>query len=374
MVKGSIVLLSLAVLAGCGKAPSGFERTMENGVEVVSNPLRPAGSASPALTRIFSLDPSRPDLAAAGLGDIGTSFDVDAEGCLYFCRPENKEGVLLKFDRTGAFVKAFSRFGQGPGEIQTKASLALSEAGEIAVTDPAGRKIAFFSKDGDLIRELKAAFDIVAAVPLADGRFVVWRRVPDHAPEHMAEYALEVRGAGLEPGPELDRQTIPAPVPGGVFLGSYHVFSWGVSGDRIFTCFQDRGYEIRVFDFAGKLVRKIRKAHSPMPPSESYKTAYAAAAPPFLRPQIEFPEFMPPVDSIFTDRSGRLFVLTYEVDQASGGSVFDVFDADGRLTGRISLAVFRDGFGGHLKARGGKLYVLSENAEGFNILTVYGFE
>jgi hypothetical protein len=302
-------------------------------------------------------------------------FDVDSRGDIYIGCLKNADGPILKFDRLGNFVRAFSRLGQGPGEIQGEASLCVSTADEVVVTNTNGWKILYFSREGILIREHKIKADTIKAVPLPNGNYVTWSRIVDPGGEFLARHPLHLTSLDFEVLREIDRQNVPNPLRGGDFLGTFHIFSWSVSDGRVYTAFQDRGYDVWVHDLEGRLVRKIRKKHVPVPVSEEFKRSYLKLFEARLfdgfREKIYFPSSMPPLDSIFSDDEGRLYVLTYEVDPGSQANLFDVFDKDGNLVGRISFEAFHADQGCTVRARKGRLYALAEDADGNKEIVVY---
>jgi len=376
MVKKSLLSLCvLCFLSVCGNPRAGIERIRENGLEVVLNPQAPPHPVSITLTRVCSLSTGGDDLVSSGLTDFDMGFDVDSQGFIYVGSLKNAAGPIFKFDLRGNLVLTFSRVGQGPGEIQEEATLGVSAADEIVVTNPGSRKILFFSGEGKLLREQKVKTETARVVPLPGGGFVAWSRILDAGSEFLARHPLNLTGPELEVLRELDRQQIPNPLRGGDFLGTYHVFSWSVSPGRVYSTFQDRGYNVWVHDFEGRLVRKIRKEFIPVPVSEDYKSSYMKLfeAPLFdgFREKIYFRASMPPLDSIFSDEEGRLFVPTYEVDPESGANLFDVFDADGNLEGRMKVKAFHDDRGCAVKARAGRLYAIAEGEMGDKELVVY---
>jgi hypothetical protein len=368
-------LCLLSFLSGCRDSGSGIKRIRENGVEIILNPIAPPHPVSITLTRLFSLSTGRDDLAVAGLTDFDLGFDVDSQGFIYTGCLKNAAGPIFKFDPKGSLVLTFSHLGQGPGEIQGEATLTVSAADEIVVTNPGSRKVLFFSGDGKLLREKKAKTEIARVTPLPGGGFVAWSRILDPGSEFLAQHPLQLTGTDFEVVRELDCQLVPNPLRGGDFPGTYHVFSWTVSPERIYSAFQDRGYDVWVHDFQGKLLQKIRKEFALVPVSEDYKARYLKLfeAPLFdgFREKIYFPASMPPLDSIFSDEEGRLYVLTYEADLESGANLFDVFDAQGNLEGRMKLKVFYDDRGCAVKARRGRLYAIAENEIGEKELVVY---
>jgi hypothetical protein len=376
MVRKSLLSLCLLFfISGCGRPRAGIERIQENGVEVVLNPRALPHLVSIPLTRVFSLSTGRDDLISAGLTDFDMGFDVDSRGFISTGCLKNTDGPVFKFDPRGNLALTFSRVGQGPGEIQGEATLAVSAADEIVVTNAGSRKVLFFSGGGKLLREQRVKTDTVKAIPLPGGGFVAWSRTLDPGSEFLAQHPLQLTGPGLDVVRELDCQLVPNPLRGGNFLGTYHVFSWSVSPGRVFSAFQDRGYDIWVHDFEGRLLRKIRKDFEPVPVSEEFKAGYMRMfqAPIFdgFREKIYFPSSMPALDSIFSDEEGRLFVLTYEVDSESGARIFDLFDAAGNLEGRMKVNVFCDDRGCAARARHGRLYALAEDENGDKEIVVY---
>jgi hypothetical protein len=348
---------------------------VEDGVEVILNPLLPPRPADLTPRKIFSLDTERDEQAELGLGTIGESFAADSEDALYVLSPKNPAGLFLKFDRQGEFVKAFARPGQGPGEIQGVGMIAVSSRDEIVITDPTNRKLVYYSADGVLLGEKKFTPAISMAVPLPNGNIVAWNRVLDGSADYLVDNPLGLVNPDFKPIKELDRQKIPNPMRGKRLKGTYYIFSWSVSKDRIFSGLQERGYEIYVHDFDGKLVRKIRKEFAPVPVSDEHKKKFMKQfeAPLFddIRSKFYFPDAMPAFNSLFADEKGRLFVMTYETVSASGESIFDVFDPEGIFVGRINLRVFHDDSGCRAKARNGRLYVLAEKDNGYRELVVY---
>jgi len=173
---------------------------------------------------------------------------------------------------------------------------------------------------------------------------------------------------------ELDRQMIPNPIVGKRLKGIYYILSWSISDSRIFTGFQERGYEIWVYDFDGKLVRKIKKHYKRVPVPEEHKTKFMEqfSSPLFddIRTKIYFPSTMPPFHSFFADDESRLFVMTYEKGENPGEFMYDIFNADGICIGRKSLKVLHDDGGIFAKIKNGRLYCLNEKESGYKELVV----
>ncbi len=372
-----LLLPLLAVVPDCGSGGEAVRRVRDGGVETVLNPREAPRPSRATLTKLYALDTAREDLAARGFLDPDLGFEPDSRGALFAGCSGNAEGPLLSFDASGAFVRAFGRIGQGPGEIQPGGSLAVSARDEVLVTDPRGRKLVAFSTEGRLLREVRFEADVTRAAPLPDGRFVAWSWTPvmDPQSEFLAVRPLSLAGPDLRPVRELDRQTIPNPFRGGGFPGTFHVFSWSASAGRVFTAFQDRGYEVRVYDLDGRLVRRIRKESAPVAPPQTYKDEVLRqfAAPVFedLRSRIVFPPALPPMDGIAADDEGRLYVATFEPGREPGTRRVDVFEADGGLAGRLDLALTGGEPGARMVVRGGRLFALGEDEAGHRRIQAY---
>jgi hypothetical protein len=375
-----VVFLCLCVflLTACSTRERSVERIMEDGVEVVLNRTKPYEVKNEkscfSVDRLFSIDTENDDLAEVGLGDIA-SFDVDSLGNIYIVGQRTGDNTIFKFDNQGTFLLSFGKQGQGPGEIQQATQICVTHDDEIAITNSGNNRISIFSADGTLKEEIKTESNLIAACPLQNGNILVYKNFVDPASEMLIQNPLVLCNAGLESLGELDRQMVPNPMQGERLKGTFHIFSWSVSKDMIFTGFQERGYEIFVYDFDGKMVRKIRKEYSSVPVSQAHKNEFneAFSNPIFddIRNKIYFPDSMPPFLAVTADENGWLYVMTYEEGEKPGEFFFDLFDPDGILVGRKSLGVYTDDTGFYAKIRNSRFYSLTEKENGYKELTGY---
>ena len=58
---------------------------------------------------------------------------------------------IMKFDKTGKFVKSFGRLGSGPGELKGPHVLAFDSQGRLFVADRSNSRVAIFDQDGKYI-------------------------------------------------------------------------------------------------------------------------------------------------------------------------------------------------------------------------------
>lgn len=374
-------LLSLILLISCGSKAEKVEKVMEDGVEVVLNrnvPYVIKGEPSTfTLQREFTIDTENDKMTVLGLTDIGIHFDIDSEGNIYLAGYENTEGMIFKFDRDGNFIRSFLHKGQGPGELQGRNYVSLfltvDKNDNIAVSD-FGNKLVVFDTDGKMIEERKIDSRTICAAPLANGNFLSYKSVMDGRSEFINQNPLTILNSQFEEIKELDKQMIPNPIVGKRLKASYHILSWGLSGAKIFTGFQERGYEIAVYDFDGNLVRKMKKESKPIPVPEEYRKKFMAQfeAPLFddIRSKIYFPDAMPPFHAFFVDDEGRLYVMTYEAGENPGEFMYDIFNPDGVCIGRKSLKILHDESGVYAKMKDGRFYCLNEKESGYKELVV----
>ena len=383
MKKKSLLIIILIFLCFCAPEGEKVEKIIEDGVEVVINRIEPysiKGEPSAfTLEEEFSIDTEDDKIAELGLTDIGGSFDVDSSGNVYIINPKGSESIIFKFDRNGNFIRSFSRRGQGPGELLAfpfpSLYLVVDHEDNIAVTDSRNHKISFFKEDGRLVKEKKIDTNIYEAFPLENGNYVAYISVMDATRDFINQNPVTLFSHEFEEIKELDKQLIPNPIIGKRLKGIWHVISWTVAKGKIYTGFQERGYEIFVYDLEGKLLRKIQKEYKHVPVSQEYKDKFmkrfeAEIFDP-IRKKIYFPDSMPPLLSFFSDDEGRLFVMTYEEGENPGEYIYDIINPDGVCVGRKSLKVFHDESGLYATMKKGRFYCLNEKESGYKKLTAY---
>ena len=382
-----VVILAAAVFPSCSKSGDvEVERLMENGVEVVINHIEPYMSPQAPfvfdLEEEFVIDTEDDAVVNTGLTDIGSLgsnyFEVDSEGAVYLLCPQGPAGQILKFNSGGSFVHAFAPRGQGPGEFQSISMFTVSpdaDGGEeIAVAEQMTGRVAFFGLDGSFLSEKRTESALKHVRRISAGRWLLWTHVLDGSGKFLMMHPLFLADDNFQRVKELDVQNVPNPMSGERMKGFYYILSWAVSGDRIYTGFQDRDYEIRMYDPNGRLVRLIRKEYRGVPVPGEHKKEYLSQFenPMFdpVRDKIYFPDAMPPFIGFVSDEEGRLFVLTYEAGERTGENMVDVYNRDGVFVGRRSLALFYDEFGLQARVKNGRLYAVEEKENGFKRIVV----
>src|SRR5213592_3349735 len=102
---------------------------------------KPGGAAEPD----YFYQPN--DVLVAPNGDIFVS-----EG---HASAPGSNARVLKFDKSGKFIKSFGKFGTGPGEFDQPHALAIDSRGRLIVGDRNNNRIQIFDQNGTFIQELR---------------------------------------------------------------------------------------------------------------------------------------------------------------------------------------------------------------------------
>jgi len=287
---------------------------------------------------------------------------VDPEGNVYVL--DSLDRAVKKYDQAGRFVWSIGRTGQGPGEFQG-IPYGLSYhplAKSLMVMDPAGR-LSWFLPDGGFIRSVKLSQGIVFSA-LCDSAGKIYLRKDAQDGTHRL-IVLDAEGRGVL----SEIMKIPQKSGGNPF-GPYG--SWTIDAmDSLIYGFGEP-YELQVFDSGGRLIRKIVKLYDPVRIPKFMLDKYRATdVPPGLTLPRVTRTHMPAFGNFFVDDRGRLFVHTWDGTSEGREELYDIFDADGRFFGRVSLNLrfYRDG---HVCVlRKDKLYALEEGEEEVGIVRRY---
>jgi len=368
--------LILCFMVSCQDKEAKIERYMEDGVEVVVNHMEPYKINGEAnilhLTEEFTIDTENDDIAEIGLTNI-FGFDVDSEGSLYFLNRRSGEDFVFKFDQARNFIASFGRRGQGPGELTNPLHMIVDCKDDIVITDIAG-KIVSFGKDGSYKKQVKTEQILMQALPLENGNYLANKRIfnPDG---NYVELHLLLCGPELEVIKELGKYKQPNYRDKWGFPED--TFIYCVSEGKIFMGNSESGYEIKVYDLAGNLKRKIRKEFRPVEVTEEIKkkTIKELEGSPraFMTDGIFFHKHFPAFQYFFTDDEGHLFVMMYEETENPREFMYDVFNSSGIFVSRICLDKVREGtiYRKVAMAKNHRLYCLKEKEGGQLELVVY---
>ncbi|MCX6560694.1 MAG: hypothetical protein NTZ26_09270 [Candidatus Aminicenantes bacterium] len=332
-----------------------------------------------SLQEIFRIDTEDDAVAASGLTDI-YRFDADADGRIYILAPPDRQGNLVRrFSAEGKFIGSFGRVGQGPGESEYPNDLRAASGGRIWILESPKNKVHAFTPEGKFAEDI-SPFGFETILPLASGGCLATRLDAGNPQAKYFALSLGLYDSNFKLVKELDRfekapnSRVLEKIPEKYINGIKWIFLGQASSDRIYVGNSERGYEILVFDFGGRLIRKIRKEFAPVPVSDEYRLKflkpYEEGMPAYAK-KVYFPDSWHPFQAFFPDDHGRLWVMTYELGASPNEFIFDVFDQTGVFVARRSLNVRAEGVGMvQALIRGDRLYLVQEKPGGFKQLQV----
>ena len=377
MKKFGIFLYIVLFLLLCGPKQDKVERKIENGVEIVINHLEPykiGSQSSLTLEEILTIDTEDDEIANLGIPDI-FGFEVNSLGEIFILRTITGEGdFIFKFNKNGEFIKSFGPQGQGPGEFQNPHHIALDSEDNIMIIDLGRGPLLKYNKDGIFINDYEMASGDIRVTPGPKANLLVMgHSYESDKGRPLNTYSLKLLNPDLEVLQVIDefsfewrQDKAKATEP---------IFCWSVSHDNIYVANENREYEIWVYDFNGKLIRKIQKQYRKIPVSENFKKKILKQFPEGMRDQMKdmlyFPEFHPPIQNLLAGDDGLLLVATFEEGNNPEEFMFDIFNEEGVFIGRKSLNIWI--WEVHLWAqiKAGKFYVLREKESGYKELAVY---
>ena len=152
------------------------------------------------------------DVLVAPNGDIFVS-----EG---HASTEGANARVLKFDKSGKFLKSWGKFGNGPGEFDQPHALAMDSKGRLFVGDRGNNRIQIFDQDGKYLARVVRSSAVRAASPSTrnDNIYVADSESGSVNPAHGA-WKRGIRIGSAKDGtvtafiPDPDEKRRPAPAP-----------------------------------------------------------------------------------------------------------------------------------------------------------------
>ena len=262
-----------------------IEKYTVDGVEIIENQIKPYKIAEKLhnfkVEIELTIDTEEDIIANLGVTDIH-GFDVDDDGSIYiFMPPLSNEALVHKFDKDGNYLVAFGKKGQGPGEVEYPNYQRITTDNKIPIVDGNRHKILIFDEHGQLFDEISfkgkikhenLLFGMIA--PLSNGNFLVRtlegniNRSNDSS-QTGVDNVLSLYDSNFKwIGKDIDRLHHSNRL---IAMRSTHmmpVYFWDVFDEKIFIGNSQWGYEIRIFDLDGNLVKKVKKKYKPVKFSE----------------------------------------------------------------------------------------------------------
>lgn len=297
-----------------------------------------------------------------------SSFEVDDNGTIYAL--DFKDVKIKIFDKTGKFVTLFGEKGQGPGEFDMPAGIHLSPDDELVIEDALGRKLVFFDKKGNFIRNISLAdkLGVVNVLMDLEGGFMAREMGLE---QNQMFFEMKKYDREFTPLFTLDKIEFSLPIPGSGnkinIMDIMAVYQFDNEGNIFYG--RNIKYEIKVLTPDGKHIRSIRREFDPVKITEEDIEKMLKLVPNTgignIQDLFEFPKNFPPYQYFTIDEENRLFVRTWEKGKIEDEFAVDVFDAEGRYIEKFEtkadIRLWKDG----------KMYAVVEDDEGFRVIKRY---
>lgn len=377
-------LAAALLLAGCGgerSSPSAGVSVRDSAdVEIVTSAVADRPFAVSEVLRIGVVD-GDPDYLFDGIRSVAIASD----GSIWV---SDSDPRIRRYSAEGAFITAAGGEGSGPGE-SPRGYGDVWTADSVVVVIPYSADVQVFGGDGAFLGGRSIATpEGRAAYPMGSvGNGWIFRQeVTPEGADRRLRTEWVVLAAPLFEGEMTPVLTLPGTprvrtVEGGVSSGAYlDGFPYlGVGEDRIY--YSDAvGYEVRVFDPTGRLMRIVRRDTDPIPVEPDLmngieaeleagwpEVSGGAALDATQRDRMLFaaapshpPEHLPFLDRVLPSPDGSIWVRradqhpnppalaaaralgyleSFWPERWRSASVFDLFDADGAYRGTARLPV-----------------------------------
>jgi hypothetical protein len=334
----ALAVIVSAFLPADGLQAQEIQIKMEDGIPVVYNPKEPVplkGQPSKlTLKEDLTIGKDTEDLnyIFSGLQHV----QVDEEEYIYAA--DWKETEIRVYDKNGKHVRSFGRKGQGPGEIGLPFYLGIYQGNKIVVHDQANAKLIFYSREGELLKEIPMGkYRFVTRFKVdSEGNFYAISRTFDEA---ETTFELKKFSPSFEPlatFASIEVTRTPRVVP--AFSPALFV---QMTRDENPVWIDFLKYELTVMNREGKALRRIIKDWDPVKITEAdeKRLIQQTWGDRGIRPGYKFdvPKHFPPAQTFYVDDEDRIYVRTYDYINKDGGQFvrYDVFNSEGRYIAKF---------------------------------------
>ena len=361
-----IALIVFLLLIPCLLRPQQVKVKVEDGIEVVYSPKKPAPPPGGPQGLILKED------IVIGYGDDADDFvftsirtiRVDAKGNIYVL--DSREACVKVFDKEGNLVRTFGKKGEGPCEMQRPQRMHLIADKELQIYDTANARLSYYSLDGQCLREISTGkYFLTRTMADSKGNIVATSIIPGD----MTVHELKKFDSDLNPlttittvEEERDRSTVD---PTSTLL-MFRI----LSNDQIVWAYSSK-YELFVVTPDGETIRKVVKDYKPVKITKAEKKDMIddifgdRGIPSGLK--LKFPKNYNPFYYFICDDEGGIYVQTYEEDKR-GWRYWDVFNPEGHFVARFLISEDEYPY----VVRDSKLYsYIRENEDGIPVVIRY---
>ena len=360
-----VLVLSILVLS-CRQSEDKWQGAIEetDGVTVVNNPIAPLYGED-ALELEEDLSIGEAEGREQYMFSNATSVALDGSDNIYVL--DSKEAHIKVYNNQGAYLRTLGKKGQAPGEFQGPRDLTITPQGEILVNDSSARLLKFCDLEGNQLRQVSHARYWSFTRPQADSAGEIlggYGIIGDKGifTQHIVKFTETLDEKFTVSTVEIARNPVFNP-----YFARQH-WTQDQKGQIIWG-FPVK-YELYVESPEGARRKTIRKDYNPVPITEEEKEKWVEDfyggeqnIPPDVK--VVWDEFRHAFQHLSVDDQGRIFVQTYEIDEETGKSIYDVFDSEGRFVTRIGLR------SQPLAWKNGRLYTVEEDEDGYQYVKRY---
>jgi hypothetical protein len=338
-----------------------------DGVQVVENPEKPKPPKGIPTKLILDEDFKIGDseVEEEMIAQV-TFFVVDENETIYAL--DWKANNIKVFDKNGKFVRTIGKQGQGPGEINFPSGLLITPENELLVEDAGNRRLAYFTLEGEFLRNVSVAdkTSLTNLVMDNNGNVLGRQFILDEG-----DMSFEIRKFDKDLNNLFTIESIPFTFrdPQKDKMDPFdfvQIYFFDSKGQIYYG--NPKEYEIQIFSSEGKLKKKITKKYKSEKMTEEDKEKIIDRIPDMgfgVKNMMEFPKKFPAYEAYTLDEEGRLIVRSYNKAEGENNVYLDIFDADGnyiaRFPSKVNPRVWKNN----------KMYALEETDEGFILIKRY---
>lgn len=340
-----------------------------DGVEIVENPETPKTSkgipTKLILEEDFRIGDSEVDEEMIALV---TFFVVDDNGSIYAL--DLKSNNIKVFDKNGKFVRTIAKQGQGPGEINLPSGLLITPENELLVEDAGNRRLAYFTREGEFLRNVSVAdkTSLTNLVMDNEGNYLGRQFIVEEG-----DLSFEVRKFDKDLNNLFTIERIPFTFrdPQKDKMNPFEfvqIYFFDPEGQIYYG--NPKNYEIQIFNPEGILKKKITKKYKSENMTEEDIEKIMDRIPDMgfgLRNIMEFPKQFPAYEAFSLDEEGRLIVKSYNKANEEDNVYLDIFDSEGKYIARFPSKVNPRIW------KKDKMYAIEETDDGFIVIKRYSF-
>jgi hypothetical protein len=267
-------------------------------------------------------------------------IDVDNDGNIFVLDRQLRQ--IMKFDKTGALLRTFSRAGEGPGEIGSLASwMRVTRRGTVMLADYSNARLTEFDNDGNFMRDrkLKPLTSFPHMESGIDGSLYIEAQEFSITDRGGINITLNRYNSDLELEGQVDSLEVTAfKIEGGraIRIPYHKSFAWTVTPAGNIVIARTDEYKLQVYSPDLKKIQTIQRDVQRLPVTNDDRRRFIEyPGEEEFRKNVTLPVFKPLIVDLLVDHEGNLLVCLY--DEKDKKTTYDVFDTNGQYVTTANL-------------------------------------